>query len=280
MIERLTEPSKVFRDFGISAYDLPTLDKIPVIQELLAATSAGLALDIGSGTGYTTYRVFGDLPTVCVDLHLPNLKYYKHKLAAIASNRQPLCAISLATSLPFQAGVFKFILCSEVLEHIEDDDAAVQEIARVLASDGKAVITVPYAGLGFTGFLELCGIKTVHDFPGPERHVRPGYDESSLQQLLVRHGLEIERHSYYLRLFTKVAVDAISLAHILYQRTVHHRRAWSWSEAAAAEGGFAFRLYTWFFPLLLALSRLDKLLGRRRGFGLIVAIRKRRAEER
>lgn len=276
MIESLAEQSEVSKNFGISAYDLPTHDKIPVIKELMAAEGAGLALDIGSGTGYTTYRVFGDRPTVCVDLHLPNLKYYKNRLAIVASNCQPLCAISLATSLPFKAGVFKFIMCSEVLEHIEEDDASVQEIARVLASDGKAVITVPYTGLGFTGFLELCGIKTVHDFPGPERHVRPGYDESSLDQLLARHGLEIDRHLYYLRLFTKVAVDAISLAHILYQRTVHHRRAWSWSEAAAAEGSSAFRLYTWFFPLLLALSRLDKLLSRRRGFGLIVAVRKRR----
>jgi len=55
----------------------------------------------------------------------------------------------MAVALPFKAGVFRFILCSEVIEHLENDDAAVQELARVLSKDGRAVITVPYTGMGF-----------------------------------------------------------------------------------------------------------------------------------
>ena len=263
--------------FGICAHDIPTWDKIPVIRELMAANGEGLALDIGSGTGYTTYCLFGDRPTVCVDLHAPNLHYLRSRIASIPGARQPLCVIARATALPFKGRAFQFILCSEVLEHLEDDDAAVRELARVIASDGRAVITVPYTGLGFRSSLEFCGIKTVHDFPGPEFHVRPGYDERSLQRLLARHGLEIDRHTYYLRFFTRLMTDLVSLAHLLYQRIVHRRRAWTWSHAADAEGGFAFRLYTWIFPALLVFCRLDKLLGGMRGFGLVVAVRKRSA---
>lgn len=260
-------------NFGVSAYDLATLDKIPVIKRLMSDSSEGLALDIGIGTGYTTLAVFGDRPTACVDLHPPNLTYYRSRvLTEDAGNT--LCVVAPASRLPFRNGVFRFILCSEVLEHLEDDDAAVSEIARVLADDGTVVITVPYTGFGFTGFLELFGIKTVHDFPGPERHVRPGYDERSLKELLARNGLEVEHHAYYIRLFTKLAVDFVSLAHLIYQRVLNRRRAWTWSDAAEAESGLAFKLFRLLFPVLRVFSRLDWLLNRFRGFGLVAAVRK------
>lgn len=117
-------------------------------------------------------------------------------------------------------------------------------------------MTVPYTGLGFTKFLELLGIRTVHDFPGPERHVRQGYDETSLGELFERHGLAVERAALFLRLFTRLATDAVSLIHLVYQRAARGRRAWTWSEAAAAQGRLAFRLYTATFPLLCAWSSL------------------------
>lgn len=256
-------------NLSVSAYDIATLDKIPVIKRLMPSDGEGLALDIGIGTGYTTRAVFGDRPTLCVDLHAPNLVYYRSQ-----GSTDPLCVVSPASALPFKTGTVQLILCSEVLEHLEDDDTAVSEIARVMADDGRAVITVPYTGLGFTGFLELCRIKTVHDYPGPERHVRPGYDEKSLGELLARHGLEIQRHTYYLRLFTKVAVDLVSLVHLVYQRVVHGRRSWTWSEAADVEGSLAFKLYAFAFPIIQAFCRLDRTLGRFRGFGLVAAVRK------
>jgi ubiquinone/menaquinone biosynthesis C-methylase UbiE len=266
------------QSFPVPAHDIPTQDKIALIREVMAAKGEGHALDIGSGTGYTTYRVFGDRPTVCIDLHMPNLCYYRNRIASISSAYQPLCVVAHTTALPFKADVFTFILCSEVLEHLEDDGAAVQELARVLSSNGRAVITVPYTKLGFTSFLELFGIKSVHDFPGPERHVRPGYDEHTLQRLLASHGLEIDQHSHYLRFFTRLVTDLVSLAHLLYQRVVWHRRAWSWSEAALVEGSLAFHFYTWVFPVLWGFSRLDTLLSRMRGFGLVAAVRKRRCQ--
>lgn len=261
--------------FVISAHDIPTRDKIPVIRQLMVAEGKGLALDIGSGTGYTTSCIFGDRQTVCVDLHAPNLHQYLSRLASIPNARQPLCVVAQAVALPFKAGVFRFILCSEVIEHLENDDAAVRELTRVLSSDGRAVITVPYTGMGFTSFLELCGIKTVHDFPGPEHHVRPGYDEDSLRRLLTRHGLEIIRHTHYLRFFTRLATDLQNLGHLLYQRVIHRRRSFTWSEAEAAEGSLAFRLYTCVFPVLWAFSRIDRLLRQMRGFGLIISVRNR-----
>lgn len=258
----------------LSAYDLPTRDKIPAIQRLMHVEGPGVALDIGVGTGYTTYSVFGERPTVCVDIDAANLRSYRDRVASVPGARKPLCVAALATALPFRAGVFRFVLCSEVMEHLEDDDAAATEIARAMAPGATAVITVPYTGLGFTSFLELLGVKTVHDFPGPEYHVRPGYDEASLARLIQRHGLALERHAYYFRFFTRLTTDIVSLGHLAYQRLVHGRRSWTWSHVTALEKSPVIRLYTCIFPVLWALSRLDRLLSSRRGFGLVTAVRK------
>lgn len=264
----------VLERLRISAYDLPTRDKIPAIRELMMVDGPGLALDIGIGTGYTTYSVFDDRPTVCVDVDTANLRNYRARVCSVPGARRPLCVVAEAVALPFKAAVFRFVLCSEVMEHLEDDNAATRELARVMAADATSVITVPYTGLGFTSFLELLRIKTVHDFPGPEYHVRPGYDEASLARLMERHGLRIHRRAYCFRFFTRLATEFVTLAHLCYQRLVHGRRAWTWSDVTASERSPVVRLYTRIFPALWAFSRLDRLLSSRRGFGLVAAVEK------
>ena len=47
-------------------------------------------------------------------------------------------------ALPFVDSAFDVLLSSHVLEHIEDDGAAIHELSRVLRPGGKAVIMVPY----------------------------------------------------------------------------------------------------------------------------------------
>lgn len=260
---------------SVSAYDLPTRDKLLHLQRLLPAQDHGLALDVGIGTGYLTAMVFRGRPAVCVDLDEGNLRAYQARMGSALGVCSPLCVLARATALPFKSGLFQSVLCSEVLEHVEDDVSAVGEISRVLAPEGNAVVTVPYSGLGVTSFLNLFGVKTVHDYPGPERHVRPGYDEPSLSALLDSHGLRIACRFFYLRLFTKIATDAVSLAHVLYQRLISRRRSWNWSDVASLEGKKIFVLYRMLFPILWAWCRLDRVLTRYRGFGLIVLAVKR-----
>ena len=274
LANKLRRGVRQLQETGVSLYDLPTLDKIPVIQRLMAAEGEGTALDIGIGTGYTTSQVFGSRQTVCLDLHAPNLRYHEDQSIRRGAPR-PLSTIAVATALPYANGSFRYVLCSEVLEHLEDDDAAVAEMARVLRPDGRVVVTVPYTGIGYTSFLERFGLKTVHDFPGPEFHVRPGYDERALKQLFGRHGLELEQHDFYLRFFTRLVVDGVSFSHIAYQRIVHGRRSWTWADAAEAEGGLAFKLYTLAFPVLRTVGRADSLLRKARGFAIVASFRKR-----
>ncbi|MBU3740883.1 MAG: class I SAM-dependent methyltransferase [Candidatus Kapabacteria bacterium] len=48
-------------------------------------------------------------------------------------------------NIPFEADLFDAILCTEVLEHVYDYQALVNEMYRVLAPGGIALITVPWS---------------------------------------------------------------------------------------------------------------------------------------
>jgi SAM-dependent methyltransferase len=47
------------------------------------------------------------------------------------------------TDIQYPAGVFEFVYCSHVLEHVPDDRKAMREFARVLSAEGLAIILVP-----------------------------------------------------------------------------------------------------------------------------------------
>ena len=46
-------------------------------------------------------------------------------------------------ALPFPDGVFSRLICSHVLEHVQDDIGAIREMRRVLATGGEALVMVP-----------------------------------------------------------------------------------------------------------------------------------------
>ncbi len=70
---------------------------------------------------------------------LKNLEYITTDLnSPMADVKADIC------QLPFKNDEFNFIICNHVLEHIPDDTKAMQEIYRVLAPGGTAILQVPY----------------------------------------------------------------------------------------------------------------------------------------
>lgn len=68
-----------------------------------------------------------------------NLTYTTTDLnSPIADVKADIC------DLPFKDNSFDFIICNHVLEHIPDDTKAMQELYRVLAPSGTAIVQVPY----------------------------------------------------------------------------------------------------------------------------------------
>jgi len=89
-----------------------------------------------------------------------------------------LCSVLDIQRLGLRSGSFRTVVCSEVLEHIPEDELAVAELARVLAPGGRLIITVP---------LHHYYWSKDDDFVGHCRRYRP----SELLAMLNRAGLEV-----------------------------------------------------------------------------------------
>lgn len=74
---------------------------------------------------------------------------YEVERAVEAHQRSGLILSAAGEALPFQEGSFDLILSHEVLEHVLDDRAAVEEIVRALRAGGRAIIFVPNRGYPF-----------------------------------------------------------------------------------------------------------------------------------
>lgn len=88
-----------------------------------------------------------------------------------------------ALRLPFSDGTFDRVICSEVLEHIPNDEGAMAELARVLRPGGTMAITVPRCG---PEFINWALSEEYHNVPGG--HVRI-YRQSQLVARLERTGM-------------------------------------------------------------------------------------------
>jgi SAM-dependent methyltransferase len=99
--------------------------------------------------------------------------------------------------LPFDDGCFHFILCSHVLEHIDDDLGAMREIVRVMNGGGWGLIQSP-VDINRKVTLENSGIIAPQDrfeLYGHPDHVRLyGMDYADR---LRRSGFNVDIHDYY-----------------------------------------------------------------------------------
>jgi SAM-dependent methyltransferase len=148
----------------------------PVIARLLArAPLRGDVLNAGAGDGLFAplLDARADRSRRCVhlDISAPDrivARFPGHEASA-----------GSLTQLPFDDASFDTILCTEVLEHIEDDARAARELARVLRPGGSLVASVP-----------------TPPAPADPAHVREGYTLDELRALLAGAGFAIEAHEY------------------------------------------------------------------------------------
>ena len=92
--------------------------------------------------------------------------------------------------MPFGDGMFDRVIAAEVLEHVLDDQRAMNELARVLRPGGLAAITVP-------SFLpeRVCWALSTEYHEVPGGHVRI-YTRVELQAKLARAGLTALWHHH------------------------------------------------------------------------------------
>ena len=89
------------------------------------------------------------------------------------------------TNLPFQDNYFDVISCSEVIEHIKDDEQALSELSRVLKKRGILITTTP----SLTDKNKLDYKKWDHE--------RPGYSKEMIYNLADANNLIVDKIEFY-----------------------------------------------------------------------------------
>jgi SAM-dependent methyltransferase len=171
--------------------------------------------------------------------------------------------------LPFPDAEFDRVVVVDMLEHVDDDGAFAEELARVLKPGGRLVVNTPH--------LQDTALRRLRHRLGQtdERHghVRPGYTMTALASLL-EPRFAVERQRTYSRAFTELVDTAIQLA---LTRTGKKGSAKGVVVTGAdlKRHGTLFRAYSAVYPVLRAVSRLDALLPRGSGYMLIAAATRR-----
>jgi dolichol-phosphate mannosyltransferase len=171
-------------------YDLRAHDSVIPLQRYwqrrrlthVTALAAGgrRALDAGCGSS----RILGALPEGTVGMDI-----LARKLRCARRFGRPLVRGSVG-ALPFRAGAFDCVVCSQVIEHLPRHWPVLEELVRVLAPGGRLVLGTPDYGSWRWRLLEWAYARVA---PGAyaEEHVTR-YDRRQLLAAIERFGLELE----------------------------------------------------------------------------------------
>jgi SAM-dependent methyltransferase len=136
-------------------------------------------LDVGTGTGSNLrmLREVGFQHVSGLDANDDAIRYCELKGLGLVK-KGDICA------MPFSDATFDLVLATDVIEHVDDDERALAEVARVLKPGGRALFTVP-------AFQSLWGLQDRQALHKRRYRLRP------LLSLQRSAGFEIEQAYYF-----------------------------------------------------------------------------------
>ena len=173
--------------------------------------------------------------TQFVDISLPAVATLRARGAS--------ALLALVSSLPFAAGSFDLVCTLDIVEHVDDDDAALSEIARVAAPGAVLLLSAPLHPSRWTAF---------DDFVGHRRR----YEPEELMSKLARHGLSVERSGVY-----GMQPRSSRLLDLGIWWLTHHReRAMWWYNRALMPLGLRFQKKLTLAPGMIDAAAVDEVL--------------------
>ena len=168
-------------------------------------------------------------------------------ISAAAMTRFRACGgaavIGVINALPFAEQTFDLVCSFDIVEHVDDDEAALAELSRVCAPGGALLLSVPLHEAAWTAF---------DDFVGQRRRNEP----QDLANKLRRHRFDIERSTVFGMQPNSSRLLALGMWHL----THHRRRAMWWYNHVLMPIGLRMRKKLRWQPGLIDDPRVDTVL--------------------
>lgn len=246
-------------------------EKLKLLQKYLDIRPTDSVLDLGCAQGILSYflRKKGGL-WVSADLDFLNCKTTLDLL------RSKVLQIG-TESLPFKDKTFDKVVCLDYLEHLDNDAECLEELHRILKTNGELLLATPRTGRIFIlhKLRPLLGMKL--EFYG---HKREGYRLKDLNKMLDRAGFIPTDHKSFSRFFSELLELLLNVLYIRLFRPKAptglrdgHIRPTTSDEFHSRKK--AFRMYTYIYPFVWFLTRLDFVFFFQRGYGLMIWARRR-----
>lgn len=164
------------------------LGRIKIIRTYLQQNTTGgrdiNILNVGCGTG-------GTVPLLEEFGSVENVDMAQQALDFMRSRGYTKVKLIDGKKLPYKDHAFDLVVAFDVLEHIENDSAALKEWSRVLKPSGRIIVTVP----------AYQWLWSEHDV---SLHHKRRYTKRSLKDVATRSGLNTARSSYAVVVFLPV----------------------------------------------------------------------------
>ncbi|MDC0357648.1 class I SAM-dependent methyltransferase, partial [Oligoflexia bacterium] len=241
--------------------------KLAKILKYLGAVKGQTCLDVGSDNGVISYflRAKGGTWYSC-DLIAETVASIKQLVEERVDQID-------GEKTPYKTDQFDKVVIVDFLEHIRTDREFINELYRIIKSNGTLVINVPNPKRGILRRVRALLGQT----DAAHGHLRPGYTLEELRDLL-GEGFEIETQESYSRLFSVLTDTAITFALDILKKGSGSKKGTVVTGQDMQKLKKSFLLFSCIYPFVACLVKLDDLFPFLHGNMLIVQCKKERVD--
>lgn len=148
-------------------------------------------LDVGCASGWFLSQIKEKYPKASyfgVDIYDDAIEYGKKRYGKME------LLVADAHKLPYKSSSFDLLVCTEVLEHVDDPGLVIQEIKRVLQKNGKAIIELDSGSVLFSIVWFLWRLSKGGVWNHSHLH---SFTVQKLEKMLKKGGFTIERKNRF-----------------------------------------------------------------------------------